>query len=335
MFLVKISAGTAARLGLQQIKVDALPTTAYLMEGENCLYNCSFCPQARGSSARKDLLSRVIWPEYNWQDLARGLAKYEGELKRICVQVVCQEKDLSEILTVCRRIKVMTDLPLSVSARLENTQQVDQLLQAGANKVGIAVDAADPQAYQQIKGGSFAHKLALLEESARRFPGRISTHLIIGLGETEAQAIKLIGRLVKQGISVGLFAFTPVKGTALAHLKQPPLAGYRRIQAAHYLLQQGLVDLADLSFTGGKLIDYGLPQPELRQALTGGEAFLTSGCPGCNRPYYNEKPGGIIYNYPRPLTEAETSAAIQLVLAGDATTADQEGEGYGKMAFNC
>ncbi|MCW3977503.1 MAG: radical SAM protein, partial [Candidatus Bathyarchaeota archaeon] len=25
----------------------------------------------------------------------------------------------------------------------------------------------------------------------------------------------------------------------------------------------------------------------------------TSGCPGCNRPYYNERPGGPLYNYPR------------------------------------
>ena len=28
------------------------------------------------------------------------------------------------------------------------------------------------------------------------------------------------------------------------------------------------------------------------------EAVLTSGCPGCNRPFYNERPRGPIYNYP-------------------------------------
>ncbi|HDI74230.1 MAG TPA: hypothetical protein ENF57_04430 [Candidatus Korarchaeota archaeon] len=28
------------------------------------------------------------------------------------------------------------------------------------------------------------------------------------------------------------------------------------------------------------------------------EAFLTSGCPSCNRPFYNERPRGPIYNFP-------------------------------------
>ncbi|HID80257.1 MAG TPA: hypothetical protein EYP48_00875 [Ignisphaera sp.] len=28
------------------------------------------------------------------------------------------------------------------------------------------------------------------------------------------------------------------------------------------------------------------------------EVVLTSGCPGCNRPFYNESPRGPIFNYP-------------------------------------
>ena len=27
-------------------------------------------------------------------------------------------------------------------------------------------------------------------------------------------------------------------------------------------------------------------------------AFMTHGCPGCNRPYYNERPGDEPYNFP-------------------------------------
>jgi biotin synthase-related radical SAM superfamily protein len=44
-----------------------------------------------------------------------------------------------------------------------------------------------------------------------------------------------------------------------------------------------------------------------------GEAFCTAGCPGCNRPFYNERPGGPMYNYPRPLTPAEVEAACSEV----------------------
>ena len=31
---------------------------------------------------------------------------------------------------------------------------------------------------------------------------------------------------------------------------------------------------------------------------------MTSGCPHCNRPYYNEDPRGVLYNFPfRPNSE--------------------------------
>ncbi len=42
-----------------------------------------------------------------------------------------------------------------------------------------------------------------------------------------------------------------------------------------------------------------------------GEPFRTSGCPDCNRPFYNEPPGGPLFNYPRPLTRAEADRAVQ------------------------
>lgn len=39
-------------------------------------------------------------------------------------------------------------------------------------------------------------------------------------------------------------------------------------------------------------------------------AFMTSGCPDCDRPYYNESPRGPIYNFHRRPTVAE---AIKLL----------------------
>jgi biotin synthase-related radical SAM superfamily protein len=36
----------------------------------------------------------------------------------------------------------------------------------------------------------------------------------------------------------------------------------------------------------------------LARVVESGEPFKTSGCPDCNRPFYNESPGETIYNYP-------------------------------------
>jgi biotin synthase-related radical SAM superfamily protein len=49
----------------------------------------------------------------------------------------------------------------------------------------------------------------------------------------------------------------------------------------------------------------------LHEILADGVAFQTSGCPDCNRPFYNERPGGPMYNYPEPLTSQQIKAAIE------------------------
>jgi biotin synthase len=81
---------------------------------------------------------------------------------------------------------------------------------------------------------------------------------------------------------------------------------YRRVQAARWLIVHNLARADGVGFdASGKLVALGATVP------LSGEAFETSGCPDCNRPYYNEQPGGPLYNYPRPLTAEEVAQAIQ------------------------
>jgi biotin synthase len=122
--------------------------------------------------------------------------------------------------------------------------------------------------------------MGLIEKASLRLPGKICTHLIAGLGETKKQITALLERLYAKGVTVGLFAFTPVKGTMLENKDPPDIKYYRSLQAAHYRIKN-------------------------KTDKTGPSAYETSGCEGCNRPFYNERPGGIMYNYPRPLTQEE------------------------------
>ena len=50
--------------------------------------------------------------------------------------------------------------------------------------------------------------------------------------------------------------------------------------------------------------------PALWEVLADGHAFRTTGCEDCNRPYYNEKPRDVLYNYHRPLTAEELELAF-------------------------
>ncbi|KUO73135.1 MAG: radical SAM protein [Desulfosporosinus sp. BRH_c37] len=307
---IRCSIGTAKVLGLNKIRVDALPTTAYLMVGERCRYNCAFCAQARESGARADLLSRVSWPEFQGESFLRGLAHpgAQAVLQRICFQVVQDKVALEDTLEWVKAVKGKTNLPICVSAGPRTLEEVKELLELGVEHVSIALDAATPEIYAQNKDGSWTERFKLLSESAEKFPGHMATHLIVGLGESEEDMVRCLQTMYDKGITVALFAFTPIKGTRLEGVKQPIMSHYRRIQVAHDVIRTGLARADCFQFRDGQLTDFGISVDEL-QERRGGEPFLTSGCTGCNRPYYNETPGEELYNYPKALTTEEVEEA--------------------------
>ena len=57
--------------------------------------------------------------------------------------------------------------------------------------------------------------------------------------------------------------------------------------------------------------DFSVKKETLKRVVETGQPFLTTGCPDCNRPFYNEKPSGPLYNHPRSMNPAETAAIIQ------------------------
>lgn len=318
----RVSVGSAAVLGLCPLRMDAPPTTTYIMLGERCTRNCAFCTQARDSQADVGLLSRVNWPAFP-ADLIRDSVRrayVAGETQRVCLQTVVapQQVSLAEqaVATLANGVLAGAAPPICVCIAARSVEEVARLLDAGAERVTIALDAACARVAAQTKGLAFwEHAWSLLQCAAQRFPGRIGTHLIVGLGETEEELIASLDALHRQGILIGLFAFTPVPGARLASQPPPPFASYRRIQAARWLLVNGLTKAADFRYDGsGRLCDFGLSQDDLRALLAEGEAFRTAGCPGCNRPYYNEHPGGEMFNYPRPLTVGERQRELDDLL---------------------
>ncbi|MGB9301836.1 MAG: radical SAM protein [Anaerolineae bacterium] len=313
--LIKVSSGTLGVLGMVDSRLDAPPTTAYLMVGGRCSRDCGFCAQARSSTASAMALSRVNWPSWDQDEILDAVerAYSDGRIQRCCLQVTVSPGALDRVKEIATRLG--RRLPVSASV-VASPDQLEELLEAGVERVGLSLDAADEEAYRRVKGGELHTSLAIIEDAARRFPGRITTHLMVGLGETEAEMVRLMALLLSWGVTPSLFAFTPIRGTAMQHESPPSLESYRRLQVARYLLVQGVCSFEDLSFSErGRLLDFGLPRSELASALAGGEAFQTSGCPGCNRPYYNEPPRGPLYNYPRPLTGTELRDALNAALS--------------------
>lgn len=316
---IRVSLGSAIVLGLADAKLDAEPTTAYLMthREEKCTANCGFCPQARTSRARADMLSRVSWPAYRTQEVLKGIADAvkEGKVKRVCIQALNYPQVFTDLHALARAVSHSSNVPISVSCQPINRGNLYRLASAGVERIGIPLDAATREAFDRIKGvnagGPYSWKKQwqLLNQAREVFGvGRVSTHLIVGLGETEKEMVGIIQKCVDMAILPALFAFMPIPGTALGNQAQPPILQYRRIQIARHLIVRRIARCKDMDFNQkGIITDFGISKERMSQIIWTGEPFVTSGCPNCNRPFYNEKPSGPIYNFPRELTLTELS----------------------------
>lgn len=283
-----------------------------------CTANCLFCPQARTSQSPAELLSRISWPAFGTHSVLQRIrnAYATQRIKRVCIQALNYPEVITHISALVTTMKNHVTVPISVSCQPLNTQNIILLAEAGVDRISIALDAVTKKLFNKVKGAeangpySWNEQIRQLRESVSLFgKGNVSTHLIIGLGETEKEAVHLIQQCTEIGVSPALFAFTPIRGTALESKCQPQLAFYRRVQLARYLIVNGYASYSNMIFDAdGKITGFGMEKEQLTRIVEIGKPFLTSGCPDCNRPFYNEKPSGPIYNYPRNIRSEEISA---------------------------
>jgi biotin synthase-related radical SAM superfamily protein len=306
---VRVAFGTGVVLGLWRGQLSIAPTTAHFMTYYNgrCNANCQFCPQARESTADLKMLSRVVWPISELGKVLAALGKNSNDFKRVCIQAVNYPKAVDDLCEFVARVKSVCNLPISVSCQPLKAGDIQKLADAGGERVSVALDAATPELFERIKGGFYTWEgyIKVLERARATFDDRVSTHLIAGLGESEEEMVRAIQLLHDRGITIGLFAFTPIAGTALSDRPQPDVSSYRRIQLAIFFIINNMSRGELMRFDDGRIVEFGVGQYVLNRTVASGAPFLTSGCPDCNRPFYNESPKGPIYNYPRKPTSKE------------------------------
>ena len=299
--MIRLSYGTAVKMGLRRGKMLAEPTTAYIMLGERCHSNCSFCTQRR-SAPRKDYLSRVLWIPYP-VDVLRNIKGFS----RICFQTLDYPEVVDDLLEI---LPILPKIPVSVSIVPVPRESMIALRDAGVDIISIALDAANPDIFERVKGKGVGNRFTWdghwnALRIARDIFQEVNTHLIVGMGESDEELVSVMRELKEMGITTALFSYTPVQGGTA-----PDIGRYRAVQLARYIIYRGG---GEIVIRDGKIQGFILDSA-LKQEVRRGVPFLTSGCPGCNRPFYNERPGGVIYNYPRMLTEKEVNVAIEQLL---------------------
>ncbi|MDA8213541.1 MAG: radical SAM protein [Clostridia bacterium] len=285
-----------------------------------CKGRCAYCGLAKDRITRVDesTFIRVKWPKYEFEEILRQAKKEQDNLKRVCVAMVTNPRALDDCNYLVRRLKEDTGLLISALVTptlIRNKSQIAELKENGADSLGIAVDTATEKLFERFRGlgvqgpHHWAHYWQVVQDAVDVFgANNVSVHLIVGLGETEAEMVEVIQRVYQLKAIPHLFAFYPEKGSPLEMLGQPPIGQYRRIQLARYLIVNGLDHRGQMKFnSAGQLTAFGI---NIEPTVNTGLPFMTSGCRdlqgevACNRPYGNERPGELLYNYPfRPTGE--------------------------------
>jgi biotin synthase len=306
---VRVSLGTAIALGLIDGWATVKPRTVYLLTyyDDKCLSNCGFCSLAKNSKSRDDMLSRVVWPKFELEKVINEIydAEKEKKINRICIQAMNQKTAFNDILDIIIKIKLRSNLPISLSIQPIIRDQMERLVRI-IDRISIPIDAASEELFKKVKGKlangpyEWSEQISSLLNAIEFFgKGNVTTHLIVGLGETDYEIIKMIQWSIDNDIIPSLFAFTPIRGTELEGLEPPSFPRYRTIQIANYLLIKNMTRIEYMKFDSkGRLYDFGINMDLLSKIISNPSLFMTFGCPFCDRPYFNEKVTGPLYNYP-------------------------------------
>ena len=269
---IRVSVGTAIVLGLLEGKLNVAPTTAYLMtylDGK-CTANCSFCSQARASKSSTQVLSRVTWPTFPTAEALTALVTSVENLKigRVCIQALNYPDVFEHLEVLVKEIKKRSTVAVSVSCQPQNRENIQRLKLAGVDRLGIALDGATHAVFDMVKGAkvggcyNWKNQFQLLTAALTVFGnGNASTHVIVGLGESEKDVAEIIQRCVDLGVLPALFAFTPVRGTAMEANAPPKVEIYRRVQLARYLIVNRKTTVEHMGFDeNGQITHFGYPK---------------------------------------------------------------------------
>jgi biotin synthase len=278
-----------------------------------CVGRCGFCglSHQRQITPDKRTFIRVDWPTLKLDDVIHRLNNDGGQLQRVCVGMITHRRAFDDMNTIIRRFATESDRPISAliaPTLIRDLDRLSEIKEAGADMIGVAVDAATPALFERYRGRGvkgphrWDHYWATLEKAAQVM-GRykVGIHLIVGLGETEQQMAATLQRAQDLGAHAHLFSFFPEAGSPMESHPQPSYGQYRRIQLARYIINGQHGRYEDMVFNEqGQIVDFGAETDDL---IRWGEPFITSGCPGpngrvaCNRPFGNERPGRPIRNY--------------------------------------
>lgn len=176
------------------------PDQAFINLSGECVYECAFCNTHKMDPSRR----KTVTPE-RWVDLvAEAHAKHPFDSLAITSVASPDHEAMMRayetvITGVLARFPRMT---VGVEPYVRDTGDIERLHRAGAKEIKINVQSPDPVILGRIcPGWDLDRQYSMLARAVEVFGrGRVTTNIIIGLGEADGDVAEAMDRLAGMGV---------------------------------------------------------------------------------------------------------------------------------------
>ncbi len=195
---VRISMAAAIELGLKPGRINGCSCNCInLLQNypQGCYANCTYCGLARErpGAAQDNSFIRVGWPLFPTDLVAEKIAELENRkgVGRVCVAQVQDHRANRDLVDMTSRVRRQApEVPISalVTATLLNDDWLSRIKDAGADIIGVGLDAASEELFYSTRGKGtkgpheWKKHWRIIRKAREMFgPMKVNCHLILGL----------------------------------------------------------------------------------------------------------------------------------------------------------
>ncbi len=175
------------------------PEQAFFNLDTQCIYHCRFCT----SPSLDSKLTKGLDPD-KVVAMVRNLSQRE-DLKAVAFTAAVvkdPQSTVDKLAYVISRVReFLPDMPIGVEPYIDRWEQIDQLKQAGADEIKLNVETYDREIFQKVCGElDLDHILDAITYAVKVFGrGKVTSNIIVGMGETDANVLEGVEALASRG----------------------------------------------------------------------------------------------------------------------------------------
>ncbi len=176
------------------------PEQAFFNLAQDCIYDCKFC----ASRKLDERITKNLSPERVVQMVLDASKRPDFRSVAFTSAVVdSPEKTVERLLFVVREVrKMLPDVPIGVEPYISKLSDVEDFKAAGADEIKLNIETFDPDRFARVCGKlHYDFVLKALDHAVEVFgKGKVTTNLLVGLGESDENLLDGIRYFAERGI---------------------------------------------------------------------------------------------------------------------------------------